>query len=82
MSEFTEAMAQRSDKELAQILTMYRNDYLPIAIEAAELESKKRGLDITKFVTKKDIEDHKKIEKKWDSIFLKLDKMVSKNNKK
>ena len=38
-------MAQRTDAELIKILNEQRNDYQPEAVEAAELELKKRNLN-------------------------------------
>ncbi len=46
-TDFKNAMSQRTDEELIKIVTILRNDYQPIAIEVAEDEIKKRGLDTT-----------------------------------
>jgi len=43
-NEFIDIMAKRSDTELLEILSKYRNDYQPDAIIAAENECAKRNL--------------------------------------
>ena len=43
-NKFAEAMSKRSDSELLEIVTKLRNDYQPEAVEAAEIEIKKRNL--------------------------------------
>ncbi len=48
-NEFTEAMSQRTDEELIKIVSADREKYKSIAIEAAELEIKKRDIDSNKF---------------------------------
>jgi hypothetical protein len=45
---FIEVMSKRSDVELVEILTKYKNDYQPEAIYAAETEFKKRNLSLEK----------------------------------
>lgn len=49
--DFTEIMGQRSDKELAEILTTKRDEYKEEAINAALIELDKRNLDVNNFVT-------------------------------
>lgn len=43
-NKFIEVMEKRSNSELLEIVTKLRDDYQPEAIEAAELEIKKRDL--------------------------------------
>ena len=43
-NKFAEAMSKRSDSELLEIVTKLRNDYQPEAVEAGEIEIKKRNL--------------------------------------
>jgi hypothetical protein len=43
-NNFSNIMADRSDAELLNILTNQRDDYQPEAIQAAEIEYKKRNL--------------------------------------
>ncbi|KAA1241008.1 RDD family protein [Aquimarina sp. RZ0] len=60
---FLEVMSQRTDEELIKILTVDREKYNLIAIEAAELEVKKRNIDTSKFAKIKEkaiIEKEKK----------------------
>jgi hypothetical protein len=59
--DFSEVMSQRSDKELAEILTTKRHEYQEDAIKAAQAELEKRNLDVNSFVT---VDDMKKIETK------------------
>jgi hypothetical protein len=65
-TDFTEVMAERSDKQLAEILTVKRNDYQPAAIEAAELEFKKRGLETSTFITEEDVKKSEELTKPID----------------
>ncbi len=58
--DFSEIMSQRSDKELAEILTTKRDDYQADAINAAQAEFDKRNLDVNNFVT---VEEIKAVEK-------------------
>ena len=44
-NEFTGVMAGRSDQELIVIVTTDRNKYQPLAVEAAEKEIEKRGIN-------------------------------------
>jgi len=48
-NEFKEVMSKRTDEELIKIVTTERDDYNPIAVEAAEIELKKRNIDTSKF---------------------------------
>jgi uncharacterized protein YqhQ len=43
-NQFTSVMTQRTDAELLKIVNEQKNDYQPKAIEAAELEIKKRNM--------------------------------------
>ena len=43
-TDFTEIMAQRTDKQLVEILNIKRDDYTAEAIEAAQIEFDKRSL--------------------------------------
>lgn len=48
-NEFKEVMSQRTNEELIKILTVEIGKYQPLAIEAAELEVKKRNIDTSDF---------------------------------
>ncbi|MGY3795712.1 RDD family protein [Aquimarina sp. 433] len=48
-NEFKEVMSQRTNEELIKILTVEIGKYQPIAVEAAELEVKKRNIDTSDF---------------------------------
>ena len=48
-NEFAQVMSERTDEELVRIVTVERESYQSIAIEAAETEVEKRNLDISKF---------------------------------
>jgi hypothetical protein len=63
--DFSEIMAQRSDKELAEILTTKREDYQADAINAAQVEFDKRDLDVNSYVT---VEEMKAVEKAKEPI--------------
>ena len=63
--DFTEIMAQRSDKELAEILTTKRDEYQADAINAAQVEFDKRDLDVNNFVT---LSEMKAVEKTKELI--------------
>jgi len=52
-NEFTNIMEKRSDAELIEILTKYRNDYQPDAIIACENEFAKRNLTLEQVETVK-----------------------------
>lgn len=47
-TDFKDVMSKRTDDELIQIVTIDKNKYQPLAIEAAEEEIKKRNIDTTK----------------------------------
>ncbi|RWU03920.1 RDD family protein [Pedobacter chitinilyticus] len=44
-ADFKDVMSKRTDQELIKIITLDREDYQPLAIEAAEAEIKNRGID-------------------------------------
>ncbi len=48
-NEFRQVMSERTDEELIKIVTIEREKYNPIAIEAAESEIEKRKLVISEF---------------------------------
>ncbi|MBC9797859.1 RDD family protein [Sinomicrobium weinanense] len=48
-SEFKQVMSERTDEELIKIVTVEREKYQPLAIEAAELEIDKRNIDTLNF---------------------------------
>ncbi len=52
-TDFQQVMSTRTDEQLIKAVTVERADYQPAALEAAEQEIKKRGIDITQ------IEQHK-----------------------
>jgi uncharacterized RDD family membrane protein YckC len=55
--DFKDAMSILSDLELVKIVTILRNEYQPLAVEAAEKEIKNRFIDPAKFeAIKNDIE--------------------------
>ena len=62
-NKFSEVMSQRTDDELIKIVTVDRERYNPIAIEAAESEIKKRNIDTNKF---EEIKKVSSIEKKQE----------------
>ncbi len=67
-NEFKQVMSVRNDEELIKIVTVEREKYNPIALEAAESEIEKRKLDISSFekiIKKATIEKEQK--KKVDS---------------
>ena len=49
-TNFKDAMSKRTDEELIKIVTIDRNKYQPLAIEAAEQEIKNRNIDTSKIV--------------------------------
>ena len=53
MADFLDVMSKRTDTELIEILTKYRNDYQPDAIIAAETEFAKRNLTFDQVETAK-----------------------------
>ncbi len=48
-NEFTQVMSERTDEELITIVTVDRDKYNPIALEAADLEVEKRKIDTSTF---------------------------------
>lgn len=67
-TDFKDVMSQRTDEELIKIVTIQRDDYQPLAVEAAEKEIKKRGIDTTKVEEiKTDLEEKIEEEKEFDS---------------
>jgi uncharacterized RDD family membrane protein YckC len=67
-TDFKDVMSQRTDEELIKIVTIQRDDYQPIAVEAAEEEIKKRGIDTTKAEEiKTDLKEKIEEEKEFDS---------------
>jgi hypothetical protein len=48
-TDYTKVMSQRTDRQLAEILTSKKNDYQPDAIIAAEQEFQKRNLSLDNF---------------------------------
>jgi len=49
-TDFSAVMSERTDKQLAQILTTERGNYQPVAVDAAQAEFDKRNLNINDFV--------------------------------
>jgi len=47
-TDFKDTMSKRTDEELIRIVTLERDGYQPLAIEAAEDEITKRNIDTTK----------------------------------
>lgn len=48
-NKFTEVMSKRTDEQLIKILTVDKDGYEPLAVEAAEQEIKNRNIDTSKF---------------------------------
>jgi len=48
-NEFTKVMSERTDEELIKIVTVEREGYNPIAIEAADAEVERRNIDTSEF---------------------------------
>src|SRR5690606_20728616 len=46
-THYKDAMSNRTDEELIKIVTVGRDDYQPLAVEADEQEIKNRGIDTT-----------------------------------
>ncbi len=66
--DFKNVMSQRTNEELIKIVTIQRSDYQPLAIEAAEEEIIKRGIDTTKVEEiKTDLLEKIEEEKEFDS---------------
>jgi len=47
-TDFKDVMSKRTDEDLIKIVTVDRDGYQPLAVEAAEAEIKKRNIDTTK----------------------------------
>ncbi len=62
-NEFKEVMSQRTDEELIEIVTIEKENYNPVAVQAAEIEIKKRKLDVSKF---EDIKEKAIVKKKQE----------------
>lgn len=56
-NKFSDVMPQHTDAELIKILNEHRNDYQPEAVEAAEVEFKKRNLSDFKIQEAKHLND-------------------------
>lgn len=66
---FKDVMSKRTDEELIKIVTVGRNDYQPLALEAAEEEIKNRNIDATRIEKVKTdltikIEEQKQLDEK------------------
>lgn len=48
--DFSKVMSERTDKQLADIITIKRQDYQADAVVAAEVEFKKRNLNLEDFI--------------------------------
>ena len=57
IKDFTEIMAQRTNKELATILTTKRHEYQVNAITSAQIEFEKRQLKISDYITNEEIKE-------------------------
>jgi uncharacterized RDD family membrane protein YckC len=67
-TDFKDVMSKRTDEELIKIVTIQRTDYQLMAVEAAEEEIKKRGIDTTKVEEiKTELEDKIEEQKEFDS---------------
>lgn len=58
-TDFSQVMAERSDKQLAEIVTIKRDEYQIEAIKAAEKEIETRKIDVFSFYTIDQIEEIK-----------------------
>ncbi|TVR84590.1 MAG: RDD family protein [Chitinophagaceae bacterium] len=47
-TNFKDIMSKQTDKELIKIVTIDKEDYQPLAVEAAEVEIKKGNIDVSK----------------------------------
>lgn len=63
-NEFAKVMSERTDEELIRVVTVERENYNPIAIEAAGAEVEKRNIDTSEFesIREKAIEEKKQKE--------------------
>jgi len=65
---FKDVMSKRTDEELVKIVTLDRDGYQPLAVEAAEEEIKQRNIDITKIEqVKVDLKAKIEEQKEFDS---------------
>ena len=64
VNEYTDIMSQQSDEQLIRIVVVQRDDYNPMAVEAAIAELEKRGVVLDEFekLEKKVIEEDEKKE--------------------
>ena len=58
--EFAKVMSERTDEELIKIVTIERDGYQPLGVEAAESEIEKRNIDTSQF---EKIREKAKVEK-------------------
>jgi uncharacterized RDD family membrane protein YckC len=67
-TDFKDVMSKRTDEDLIKIVTVDRDGYQPLAIEAAEQEIKNRNIDTTKIEqVKVDLTDKIEEQKEFDS---------------
>ena len=67
-NKFAKVMSEMTDEELIKIVTIERDEYQPLGIEAAESEIKKRNIDTSKFEEiKKKAKAEKELKVKIDS---------------
>jgi len=62
-NEFKDVMSKKTNEELIKIITIERNKYNPIAIEAVETEIEKRNIDKKTFEEIREVESFKKTQK-------------------
>lgn len=67
---FEEVMSQRTDRQLAEIIVMKKDQYQPEAYEAAKAEFLKRGLDVNSFFNNDDLLRENQEESKGRSLTL------------
>lgn len=67
-TDFKDVMSKRTDEDLIKIVTVDRNGYQPLAVEAAEQEIKNRNIDTTKIEqVKADLTTKIEEQKEFDS---------------
>ena len=67
-TDFKDVMSKRTDEDLIKIVTVDRDGYQPLAVEAAEEEIKKRNIDTTKIEqVKTDLTSKIEEQKEFDS---------------
>ena len=67
-NKFAKVMSEMTDEELIKIVTIERDEYQPLGLEAAESEIKKRNIDTSKFEEiKKKAKEEKELRVKIDS---------------